>query len=1198
MCPLVLIACVVLVLLPQADAQISRLDKRYNVQRNESPAPSTGVKRRAPETKLNSPVAQYVSYSELYNDESVSLPAWFVEEVGGINEQLKAQLSPSDYLEILKGERYLYGDFGTRDEYVLGITNKDKYNFNELRELSALKRKLLEILKHPNNPGVFARPHFLPRLNKGVFFNEYIRFTSDWAAFGDEEFILTFTSGKSRGCSSIWSFWDARTGRIREQFYSPTDVYENYIYARKSPLGTIYALSSAMVELSGLNWDGKMYANYLVVPQIRAYESLCGNGGTILRVSENGAAVAQALIDNPSQPILPAPWYHDTKSLDGFYISLDQENSTDTHEDAGRFSIYEQKKGGFDLVWNSLSMVKRNKEVRNESEKYIESQIWGVLQPTPKSEKGNPISEKYKGFAEDRVFESCIIVGDTSSQEILYSVYNNEGMVETHGVLGLYTPHGNFLFPSKYRDSRYWGSELPLEGKLVEYKDAIDSGRKLGKYEFVSQNSLWRKLKVHRTASEDERLLEIVCRVEQDRVDFREDARLIKLNLKDMSFKTLYRDVHFGSRLVFCWIPEKELILKPESDNQYSIVELKEGRVGRKMADFYVDTAQGYAIVLPDGRYAGSPGCESFLAYGDGERVVGLQTLAPWRNRPAEVLESIGGNSDDIAALRETTKRWLVKQGFEPEHMPAEPKLDEFPKAEVDMPPLFSPADTARFCVKLRSTSRAIHRLEVFADGVRIPQGWDDALSIAAGEEKEVTVEVPLISGQNWIEVIPVDDAGISGESTRFRTIYRGKARSDLFIVAIGVSDYNDPNFKLQYAAKDARDIAAAFEKHGVGRKRILVLTDKEVQDRNVLEKVREFLSSALPDDRVVLYVAGHGMLDDRLNYYYAPAGFEAERIAETGIPMDELKACLHEAKARRRLLLLDTCHSGVLGEEGEDKLAASGVQLPHGVRAIQHRGMNVKKVATSFNTKQKKRYIEDMFSLGSTERGLNIIAGAAGAEYALESSSWNNGVFTAAIMQALLDVKTDRNGDEMISIAELQQAVSERVAELTGGAQRPSSVASEGSEEFIVKQFSASNREASADPASSSMQVAEVSLVTPISENLSLREAELNHIIDDLRQTIYQSSVEKLYQRRLLQLLEMIQNGASVNTVLPNANGTTALHNACGLSREDVVQWLLANGADINARTAKGASVETCVGGSNAGTISKLLREARKKKQ
>ena len=103
-----------------------------------------------------------------------------------------------------------------------------------------------------------------------------------------------------------------------------------------------------------------------------------------------------------------------------------------------------------------------------------------------------------------------------------------------------------------------------------------------------------------------------------------------------------------------------------------------------------------------------------------------------------------------------------------------------------------------------------------------------------------------------------------------------------------------------------------------------------------------------------------------------------------------------------------------------------------------------------------------------------------------------------------------------------------------------------------------------------------------------------LQQLISSLEKVEYRTAVERLYQKRLLTLLPQIVQGASVDTVLPNANGTTALHNACGLSHVEIVQWLVEHGADLNARTAKGAAVDDCIGGPNAGTIRAILRKAR----
>ncbi len=100
----------------------------------------------------------------------------------------------------------------------------------------------------------------------------------------------------------------------------------------------------------------------------------------------------------------------------------------------------------------------------------------------------------------------------------------------------------------------------------------------------------------------------------------------------------------------------------------------------------------------------------------------------------------------------------------------------------------------------------------------------------------------------------------------------------------------------------------------------------------------------------------------------------------------------------------------------------------------------------------------------------------------------------------------------------------------------------------------------------------------------------ELTGLIQALQAKEYYSDVEKLYQRRLLNILPRIAAGEDVNTILENANGTTALHNACGLGELDIVIWLIQHGADINIKTAKGASVADCIGNDPDGSILSII--------
>ncbi len=117
-----------------------------------------------------------------------------------------------------------------------------------------------------------------------------------------------------------------------------------------------------------------------------------------------------------------------------------------------------------------------------------------------------------------------------------------------------------------------------------------------------------------------------------------------------------------------------------------------------------------------------------------------------------------------------------------------------------------------------------------------------------------------------------------------------------------------------------------------------------------------------------------------------------------------------------------------------------------------------------------------------------------------------------------------------------------------------------------------------------------------PDTDNPAEADTELTALITELSNRQYKTAVEKLYQRRLLYAMKSIRDGSDINIIIPNTNCTTALHNACGLSHVEIVQWLVDHGANLHAETAKGASVETCIGGPNAKAIRAIISKATKR--
>jgi hypothetical protein len=463
-----------------------------------------------------------------------------------------------------------------------------------------------------------------------------------------------------------------------------------------------------------------------------------------------------------------------------------------------------------------------------------------------------------------------------------------------------------------------------------------------------------------------------------------------------------------------------------------------------KRFDLILGEADQYAVLLPNGSYAGSPGCESLLRLKAGDGSVDGSSVAAWRNRPADVLKALGGDPEQIEILAKMTERWLKRIGHDSNK--PEPTTEEIPILSVEMPPLWAKGSDIEIPIKITPKKSPVSNVSVRVNGVECANVMGQYLTKTNDGNLETVVSLRIAEGQNWIEVTAIDEMGRRSDSQRFRTILKEAQSPRRYVVALGVSKYHKSEFDLAFAAKDAKDLTSSLSNTDTES---LILTDDEV-DGDAIGKIQEFLAASQEDDEVILFCAGHGVLDANLDYVFARHDFDPDRPNETGIKLDDLIGAVGAGKSLKRLILLDTCHSGMIGEKEEALMASADFKLPDGVRSIKQRGMIVSK-AGELTSGAKQRFIEEMFLLPGTHRGVNIIGASGGAEYALESGQWNNGVFTASVIEGLRDKKADWDKDEDVSVSELRDYLGQRIPELTGNAQKPSVVAFERDQDFVL---------------------------------------------------------------------------------------------------------------------------------------------------
>ena len=100
---------------------------------------------------------------------------------------------------------------------------------------------------------------------------------------------------------------------------------------------------------------------------------------------------------------------------------------------------------------------------------------------------------------------------------------------------------------------------------------------------------------------------------------------------------------------------------------------------------------------------------------------------------------------------------------------------------------------------------------------------------------------------------------------------------------------------------------------------------------------------------------------------------------------------------------------------------------------------MNVKAIEGARGASEWYDRLQGLFVDLRRGSGSTILSSSAGAEYALESSEQQNGLFTYAVLEALDGKKeADADKDGAIEMSELGEYVKKRVSELTNNKQTP----------------------------------------------------------------------------------------------------------------------------------------------------------------
>ncbi len=409
---------------------------------------------------------------------------------------------------------------------------------------------------------------------------------------------------------------------------------------------------------------------------------------------------------------------------------------------------------------------------------------------------------------------------------------------------------------------------------------------------------------------------------------------------------------------------------------------------GKELAQFISFTDGEWIVITPEGYYDASEKGDQFVNVRLGNKVYGVDQYREKFYRPDLVKLALAGQ-----ALTGMASIGSVK--------PA-PSV-----AIVDTPASVSSEDVT---VKLRVADQGggIGDVRLYLNGSAVSLDRRNlAVAAVQGKAQTFPYKLRLVAGKNVVRAIAFNAENSMQSTDAVREIEARIAvrKPSLHALIIGIQEYENPKLTLKYPVADARLIAATIKERAAGlfeKIEITELTTRAATSKDsLLKTVKEFQSRVRPDDLFVFYVASHGTVDEG-EYYLITSNVgsvSTQALKKDAVSQDDLKALIANVPATKKLVVIDTCNAGKLGE---------AIQV-----AMLTRGMNE----------------ETAIKILSRAVGSTILSASSSVQEALEGYE-GHGLFTYVVAEGLKG-QADLNRDGAVNTLELATYVDDRVPAL-----------------------------------------------------------------------------------------------------------------------------------------------------------------------
>ena len=452
--------------------------------------------------------------------------------------------------------------------------------------------------------------------------------------------------------------------------------------------------------------------------------------------------------------------------------------------------------------------------------------------------------------------------------------------------------------------------------------------------------------------------------------------------------------------------------------------------------------AEHWIAWTPNGYYDSSPGGDSLIGWqvnNGKDRLADFFPASRFRERfyRPDVVAKVPETLDEsrAVAVADAASGRTGRQRQAPVSSLLPPALDLL--APADGSSFRSPALTVRYRVRIHDNGPPVVAVQVQVDGRFHQRSTVERRSAA---EWEGTVDVTLPPRDMKLSLLAENAESAVSPPASITLRWQGgrdALKPTLYLLAVGVDEYDaaEINFAvddkgkrtdkkyLKYASKDAQDFAALMmEQAGPGERKLYrevkcrVLTNARADRTAVLEGLEWIEQQTGNNDVAMVFLAGHGKLDAKEDYYFLPRDFKPWHYISSGVPYSAINSTVSRIQGKA-LFLIDTCYSGrAAGMRGGGKVDMT-------------------------------RIIND---LSAAENGVIVLSATSGHQTAQERDEWGHGAFTKALLEALRG-DAEYHKDGAIKVSEIRTYIADRVKTLTDSRQTPAVVIPKSVPDFPV---------------------------------------------------------------------------------------------------------------------------------------------------